>query len=177
MGTRTLWANRPRLDVFAAMVLTVAACVPADGRYAGRPPGSSGLGVRSSSSMPVAYPPTRRDPVSDTRQGLVADDPYRWLERADDPDVRRWLAGQEALRRDMFAGIPLRQSIKEQLEKLLYAGRLGKAPRRGGTRAFFTLQKPGQEKAVLYVRERADGLERAIIEPESMGRGGAPRAG
>jgi prolyl oligopeptidase len=95
---------------------------------------------------------------------VVVADPYRWLERADDPEVQRWLAGQDTLKREVLSGIPLRQPLREQLGKLLYAERL-EAPKRGGTRSFFMLQKSGQEKEALYVRERADSSERALIDP------------
>jgi prolyl oligopeptidase len=69
--------------------VALAGCAGASSRAA-TGPGSGAGGV-------PAYPPTPAAGVVDDYHGTRVADPYRWLERLDAPDVRRWAAAQTAI--------------------------------------------------------------------------------
>ncbi|MGY1783474.1 prolyl oligopeptidase family serine peptidase [Geodermatophilus sp. SYSU D00698] len=114
----------------------------------------------------MRYPDAERlDLVEDLHGHRVAD-PYRWLEDPDDPRTQAWTAGQDALTADVLGALPLRADLAARLERLVHAGAVGVPVHRGG-RAFSTRRDPGQEHAVLRVRE-ADGSVRVLVDPMAV---------
>ncbi|GAB3192274.1 prolyl oligopeptidase family serine peptidase [Geodermatophilus arenarius] len=114
----------------------------------------------------VRYPDAERlDLVEDLHGHRVAD-PYRWLEDPDDPRTQAWTAAQDALTADVLGALPLRADLAARLERLVHAGAVGVPVHRGG-RAFSTRRDPGQEHAVLRVRE-ADGSVRVLVDPMAV---------
>jgi prolyl oligopeptidase len=114
----------------------------------------------------MRYPEAPRlDLVEDLHGHRVAD-PYRWLEDAADPRTQAWTAAQDALTAEVLGGLPLRAQFAAKLEKLVRAGAVGVPVQRAG-RAFSTRRDPGQEHAVLRVRE-ADGTIRVLVDPMAL---------
>ena len=66
----------------------------------------------------------------------------------------------------MLSALPLREEFAARLEKLVHAGAVG-VPVWRGERAFSTRRDPGQEHAVLRVRE-ADGSVRVLVDPMQL---------
>ncbi|TFV71078.1 S9 family peptidase [Blastococcus sp. CT_GayMR19] len=114
----------------------------------------------------MRYPDAPRlDLVEDLHGHRVAD-PYRWLEDPADPRTEAWSRAQDALTADLLGALPLREEFASRLEKLVHAGAVG-VPVWRGERAFSTRRDPGQEHAVLRVRE-ADGTERVLLDPMAL---------
>jgi prolyl oligopeptidase len=114
----------------------------------------------------MRYPEAPRlDLVEDLHGHLVAD-PYRWLEDPADPGTVAWTRAQDALAAETLSGLPLRPEFSARLEQLVHAGAVG-VPVWRGDRAFWTRRDPGQEHAVLRVRE-ADGTERVLVDPMAL---------
>ncbi|MGY1828868.1 prolyl oligopeptidase family protein [Geodermatophilus sp. SYSU D01180] len=114
----------------------------------------------------MRYPDAERlDLVEDLHGHRVAD-PYRWLEDPDDPRTQEWTAAQDGLTADVLGALPLRAGLAARLERLVHAGAVGVPVHRGG-RAFSTRRDPGQEHAVLRVRE-ADGSVRVLVDPMAV---------
>jgi prolyl oligopeptidase len=114
----------------------------------------------------MRYPEAPRlDLVEDLHGHRIAD-PYRWLEDAADPRTRAWTAAQDQLAAEHLAGLPLRDEFAARLEQLVHAGAVGVPVWRAG-RAFSTRRDPGQEHAVLRVRE-PDGRHRVLIDPMAL---------
>ncbi|TFV85938.1 S9 family peptidase [Blastococcus sp. CT_GayMR20] len=114
----------------------------------------------------MRYPQALRlDLVEDLHGHRVAD-PYRWLEDAADPRTQEWTRAQDALTGEVLSGLPLREEFAARLEKLVHAGAVG-VPVWRGERAFSTRRDPGQEHAVLRVRE-ADGTVRVLVDPMQL---------
>ncbi|HJX43764.1 MAG TPA: prolyl oligopeptidase family serine peptidase [Geodermatophilus sp.] len=107
----------------------------------------------------------RLDLVEDLHGHRVAD-PYRWLEDPADPRTQAWTAAQDALAADVLGALPLRPAFAARLEELVHAGAVGVPAHRGG-RAFSTRRDPGQEHAVLRVRE-PDGTVRVLVDPMAL---------
>jgi prolyl oligopeptidase len=114
----------------------------------------------------MRYPEAPRlDLVEDLHGHRVAD-PYRWLEDPADPRTREWTEAQDTLTAEVLGGLPMRSEFAARLEKLVHAGAVG-VPVWRGDHAFSTRRDPGQEHAVLRVRE-ADGTERVLVDPMAL---------
>ena len=79
---------------------------------------------------------------------------------------RRGREAQDALTAELLGGLPMRAEFAARLEKLVHAGAVG-VPVWRGDRAFSTRRDPGQEHAVLRVRE-ADGTVRVLVDPMAL---------
>jgi prolyl oligopeptidase len=121
------------------------------------------------------YPPppeTRVEPVTDTLHGVAIEDPYRWLEDQDAPEVRDWIARQNAYADSVVGDSPLRQRLQQRLAQLMGAPSVG-APRKAGDWEYFTLRRSNEETAVIYRRpapaqpERIDpaGRYEKVVDP------------
>jgi prolyl oligopeptidase len=114
----------------------------------------------------MRYPRAPRlDLVEDLHGHRVAD-PYRWLEDDDDPRTVSWAEEQDALAAEVLGALPLRDAFAGRLEELVHAGAVGVPVWRAG-RAFSTRRDPGQEHAVLRVRE-PDGTVRVLVDPMAL---------
>src|SRR6266571_2307333 len=58
---------------------------------------------------------TAKKPVSNEYQGTTVEDPYQWLEKDDDPEVKAWSAAQNQRTRDYLDKLPDRAAIEKQL--------------------------------------------------------------
>jgi prolyl oligopeptidase len=114
----------------------------------------------------MRYPEAARLDIVEDLHGHRVADPYRWLEEAEEPRTQAWSEAQDALAADALAGLPLREAFAARLEKLVHAGAVG-VPVWRGERAFSTRRDPGQEHAVLRVRE-ADGSMRVLVDPMAL---------
>jgi len=112
------------------------------------------------------YPPAERLDLVEDLHGHAVADPYRWLEDPADPRTVAWSAAQDALARTALDALPGRDRLEERLRAYLSSGSISVPLWRAG-RAFFSRRLPGQEHAVVHVRE-ADGSERALLDPMAM---------
>ncbi|HEY0507389.1 MAG TPA: prolyl oligopeptidase family serine peptidase [Blastococcus sp.] len=114
----------------------------------------------------MRYPEAPRLDLVDDLHGHRVADPYRWLEDAADPRTQTWTAEQDALTAEVLGGLPMRAGFAARLEQLVHAGAVG-VPVHRAQRAFSTRRDPGQEHAVLRVRE-ADGSTRVLVDPMAL---------
>ena len=113
--------------------------------------------------MTTAFPPARRVDRTESLNGYVVADPYRWLEDSGSDEARAWLADQDALYAAHLDAAPGREILAARLAELLGVGTVSAPAWRGGRR-FFMRRTAGQEHAVLYTATEAGG-ERALIDP------------
>ncbi len=117
--------------------------------------------------MILNYPPTRTEPVVDHLHGVAVADPYRWLEDADNPEVRAWVEQQNALTQSVLGQVPGREKIHERLSALLEIGTVGTPwPVKG--RYFYVRREGKQNQPVLYVREGLRGADRVLLDPNAL---------
>ncbi len=112
------------------------------------------------------YPDAERLDLVEILHGHQVADPYRWLEDAQDPRTQAWSAAQDAVTRERLDALPGRDRFAAELRELLSAGSVSAPLWRAG-RSFFTRREPGQEHAVLHLRE-ADGAERVLLDPTGL---------
>src|SRR5487761_659997 len=120
-------------------------------------------------SFPGGYPAARRLDLVEDLHGYRVADPYRWLEDADSPETRQWLAAEDELWAGYRAGLPCGDEFTARVRELLRVGSVGLPTWRGPTR-FAMRRDPDQEHAVLYVSDHEiSGMsERALIDPVAV---------
>lgn len=119
--------------------------------------------------------PTRREPLTERLHGIEIEDPYRWLERADAPEVEAWVDDQDREARRYLEGLPQRAGLADRLEQVLYYDALG-LPVRRGKRTFWGRKHRDKEKSAVFWRER-DGAERVLLDPNEWSRDGSVALG
>ncbi|MEO6055257.1 MAG: prolyl oligopeptidase family serine peptidase, partial [Gemmatimonadales bacterium] len=115
----------------------------------------------------LAYPPTRTDETIEVLHGETVADPYRWLERGDDPDTRAWTERQNALTEEYLDGVPGRERIRRRLDELLAIGAIS-VPTPAHGRYFYQRREGRQNQPVLYVRDGVAGEDRAAVDPNAL---------
>jgi len=96
-------------------------------------------------------------------------DPFRWLEDAESPETREFVAQQNAWTEAVLSSAPgiNRSALRQRIEELLTIGRV-EPPQQGGN-LFFYLRRDGrQNQAVLYVRDGVDGKDRVLLDVNTL---------
>ncbi len=100
-------------------------------------------------------PPTRRDAVVDTLHGVTVEDPFRWLETGDAPDVQQWVSEQNRVTRSALDASPARREWHERLVALMGLPVVGDVKVVGDV-LVLTERDAGAQQARLLVRPIAD---------------------
>ncbi len=131
------------------------------------PAESRGGTVKDSRGQTITYPETKKIAVVDTIHGKRIVDPYRWLEKTDDPVVQAWIAAQSDLTRRVLDGIACRRPIRDRLEELISIGTLD-PPRVKGAKYFFEKRSGTENQPVIYWREGPTGEMNVLIDPNNL---------
>jgi len=111
------------------------------------------------------YPPTPVKAVSDTLHGEVVVDPYRWLEKSDDPAVEQWQEAQNAYTRRVLDAWPGRAGLTARYDKLFAVSTVISAEVAG--KRLFLQKKDGlQNQPVIELRE--NGKARIALDPNTF---------
>jgi len=143
-GSRLLW-----------ILLSISLCVFVSGTV--------WAGDDSSASAKASLPKTKVDGAEDIVQGHKIPDPYRWLEKGDDPATQQFVRDELAYTRSILDPLPGRQNIHQRLQQLLSIGTIG-TPQLGGPYFFYTRREGSQNQPILYVREGVHGSDRALVD-------------
>jgi len=110
----------------------------------------------------TAPPPARREEVVDVLHGHHIADPYRWLERGDDPEVVDWVAAQNAHTRSILDADPARARWHGDLVELIQLPVVLAAQVRG--EHVFCLERPaGAEQFLLTRRSMVDADRPPVV--------------
>jgi len=96
-------------------------------------------------------PPTRVATVTDTLHGVAFPDPYRWLEEQDAPEVREWIAVQNAYAETVVGPSALRTAFESRLREFMDEDDVG-TPQTIGGHQYFSMVRQGEEMARVYRR-------------------------
>ena len=110
----------------------------------------------------MRYPPAPRLDVIEVLHGVEVRDPFRPLERADDPATIAWVEAENALTRRFLDG-PDRDALVERLRALHRYPRAS-VPAVRGSRVFFTENDGTRNQAVLYVAEAATSHKHILLD-------------
>jgi len=100
--------------------------------------------------------------------GVVLDDPYRWMENANDPDWLSYAQAQDAYARGIFARIRGRSAIARELSSMSEAAPKIWEMRIIGDQLFIKDRPLGASGFRLTVRPLEGGPARVLIDPDSM---------
>lgn len=124
------------------------------------------VSLAQSAPLP-APPPTPIHPVVDTYFGVHVTDNYRWLEVGSNPEVKQWVAAQDAYTADYMDKLPQRDPILNELKKSLHLQHtryVGFEVRQD--RLFALRYDPGAAaaKLVVFSSPRDKSSERLIVD-------------
>ena len=122
----------------------------------------------------IAYPHTRRMDLVETQFGVSVADPYRWLENnvRTDGEVRQWVDAENQATNAFLDTLPARKALQQRLAQLFNYERYTGIQKQGG-RYFYARNSGLQNQAVLYERDRVDGPERVLVDPNPWSKDGA----
>lgn len=122
-------------------------------------------------AIPVEYPDTRTEDVTDNYFGVDVADPYRWLEIDTAAEVEAWVAAQNKVTFDYLAQIPFRSALRDRYEELYNFPKVS-APRKVGDYYFFNKNDGLQNQSVIYIQKGLNGEAEVFIDPNAMSKEG-----
>jgi len=124
--------------------------------------------------VPLTYPETRTVDVIEEQFGEYISDPYRWLENdvREDPEVAERVKAENAVTDAYLEKLDGREVLAASMTELFDFDDLGN-PEEAGGKYFYERKSGGQNQAVLYVRDGADGEERTLLDPATWSDDGA----
>ena len=118
-----------------------------------------------------APPATPVRPVVDTYQGVQVTDPYRWLERWDDSEVKAWTDAQNTYTHTQLDALPFMAALRARVQTV----GADASPRWSHLKyrrdqLFAIKQQPPREQPMIVVMRSADdlGSERIVIDPAAL---------
>ena len=117
-----------------------------------------------------AYPPTAKHPASETYHGITVVDDYRWLEDDASPEVKRWVAEQNAFTRRYLDAIPQRAAIAARVAELLHTAPVRRYDFQYRTRLFaLKIQPPRNQPILVALPPSGDtSQERVVLDPNAL---------
>ncbi|HET9818790.1 MAG TPA: S9 family peptidase, partial [Rhodanobacteraceae bacterium] len=117
--------------------------------------------------VPTMPPSTPRHAVTDTYFGTVVHDPYRWLEDADAPAVKQWIAAQNTYTEKVMDGFKDAKGIAERVGELALTSTRRSDPAIVDDTLFYLRQTPPQPQAVLAVQAWPQGEPKVLVDPNA----------
>ena len=114
-----------------------------------------------------AYPPAKKVDTVDDYHGTKVADPYRWLEDTNSPETAAWVEAENKVTEAYFSHIGERAKIRARLTELFNYERYNGAFEVAGK--YFLFKNDGlQNQDILYVADKPDGPERALLDPNTL---------
>jgi len=107
-------------------------------------------------------------PVTDDYYGTKIVDPYRYMENLQDPEVQRWLKGQNDYARAALASIPGRTQLLARIRELDQSAPRVNAQRLPGDLYLVSKRLPKEDIAKLYLRRGLRGEDQLLVDPEKI---------
>jgi len=109
-------------------------------------------------------PPTPQHPASDTLQGTVVEDPYRWLENPDDPAVQDWIAAQNRYAEAVLGAMPEGDALTARVQQLSAGTTTRSNPMLAGGMLFYLQHTPPQAQPVLMAQGWPEGAAKPLVD-------------
>src|SRR5581483_2033309 len=122
----------------------------------------------ATSALPNApeYPPTPRGHVVDDYFGTRVTEPYRWMERMNSPQTKRWARAEDALTRRFVAAIPSNAGFRADFERAFAAPSRG-LPQRAGEISVFSRNDGEGGHDVLVAANTRTHVDRVLLDPDA----------
>ena len=115
----------------------------------------------------MKYPATRRADVVDTYGSVRVDDPFRWLEDLDSPEVAAWVAAQNAVTFAHLETLPHRPHFQRRLTELWDYSRTG-LPFIESGRLFYAKNSGLQRQPPIYSRIGFFDAPQLVLDPNLL---------
>jgi prolyl oligopeptidase len=127
--------------------------------------GTSSPGAAPKTIQPnFEYPDARSGSVVEDFHGTMVPDPYHWMNDAEAPDTKAWVAAQNSLTHSYLNAVPARDSIVTRLTELWNYERYGIPEKRGGH--YYYTSNNGLQNQDLIVRVKTlGGAAEVVIDP------------
>lgn len=125
---------------------------------------------------PTMPPATPKHDVTDTYHGVVVHDPYRWLEDADAPATKQWIAAQNAHTEKVMDGFKDAGALAKRVGQLALTSSRQSDPQIAARTLFYMRQTPPQPQAVLVAASWPGGTPKVLVDPNA-GDGGVAITG
>lgn len=99
-------------------------------------------------------------------------DPYRWLEDETSPEVKAWMAAQDAYARAHLDALPRRTELEKRLFELYAIDSVGVPLKRGG-RLFYSRTRRHLAKGIVCFRDSPQGEEHVVLDPNTWSADGS----
>jgi prolyl oligopeptidase len=118
----------------------------------------------------MSYPATPKIPISDSFHDVMVVDPYRWLENDDAPEVKQWVAAQNALTRRYLDAVPQRPAIAKRVAELLHSEPAQRYDFQFRKRLFaFKYQPPRNQPTLVALKATGElASEHTILDPVTL---------
>ena len=119
------------------------------------------------SSQGEAQPKAKIVSVSDTHWGVEVQDPYRYMENLEDPEVETWFRAQASYTESYLNGLESRARLFDRLEELDQGVPFttGSVQRLSNGMQFYLRRDRGENLYKLYLRASEDSQERLLMAP------------
>jgi prolyl oligopeptidase len=113
------------------------------------------------------YPTAKKSDVVDDYHGTKIADAYRWLEDTNSDETTAWVDAENKVTAAYFEQIPQRTKIRARLTELFNYERYSNAFEVAGK--YFLFRNDGlQSQDILYVADKPNGPERALLDPNAL---------
>src|SRR5882762_9839513 len=131
------------------------------------------LGGLTALSLPVAQSATQthKKPASTKYQGVTVEDPYQWLEKDDEPDVKAWSDTQNQRTRQYLDQLPHRVAIEKQLTEWYAKTSPSYSSLVSRPGLLFVMKfQPPKQQPLLVTLMSADDLksEKVVLDPNGL---------
>lgn len=125
----------------------------------------------SNPNLSSTPPPARVEPFSEEVFGVRLEDPYRWMEKAENPELVDWIHAQSRYTKGILEAMPGRAALLARLHELSFGVSSSYSLQVGGSSLVYKKLDVGAALAKLMVRE-ADGEERVLLDPQAVSKDG-----
>ena len=127
-------------------------------------------------TLPAAPPPAPTRVVVDEYYGNKIEDPYRYMEDLQSPEVQAWFKAQNDYTRSVLARIPGREDLLKRIRQLDEGAiaRVYDIRRLPGDRIFYQKRLASEDMAKLYMRPGLGAPEKVIADPVKITPAGSP---
>lgn len=121
-----------------------------------------------------AQPPaTPKGTGSKLYHGTQVPDPYRWLEKADDPKVKAWIEAQNQYAEASLAKYPAREALAKRIGQLATTPPTRTSPQLAGQTLLFMKDSPPAAQPVLVGQAWPGGAEKVLVDTNGEANPGA----
>lgn len=155
-----IWA---KAGFFCVLVLLGAAAI---GRNVAAIHGKAGITLPAPPAVTTAAVVDQYRSATSNEPVKVTDN-YRWLEDANSPETRAFIAVQNAYTQQYLDQVKILPQVRDQMANLLHVEFTG-IPRRRGNRYFFAKRLATENQASIYMRTGLHGADERLVDANKM---------